>query len=99
MSWVKLKSSFATEEKAQKAAGIVVTTEGRLASEPGGPQYDVETRIEQGEDGWHVYWRKVFTGYDSGCGGGGCGSCGDSEAEPQQKAKIIPFPVKHNNEN
>ena len=93
-SWVKLKSAFATEEKANKAAGIVATTEGRLASEPGGPQYEIETRIEQGEEGWHVYWRKVYVGYQSGCGGGGCGSCGESEAEPTKTAKVIPFPRK-----
>lgn len=94
MSWVKLKNSFATEEKALRAAGIVATTESRLSSEPGGPQYEVETRIEQTDEGWQVYWRKEFVGYESGCGGGGCGSCGENETQEPQKGKVIPFPRK-----
>ncbi|MDW7651814.1 MAG: hypothetical protein SCK29_13115 [Bacillota bacterium] len=90
MEWIKLRTAFDSEEKALKAAGIVATTEARLNSEPHGPQYDVETRIEKAEEKFHVYWRKVFAGYDTGCGGG-CGSCGEEKTPPAQTGKVIPF--------
>ena len=88
MEWTKLQSFFDSEEKALKTANIVATTEAKLASQPGGPQYDVETRVEQAEGKWQVFWRKVFVGFKSGCGG--CKSC--PEKPPgQTKGKVIPF--------
>lgn len=89
MEWVKVSTLFDSEEKALKTASIVATTEARLASEPGGPQYAVETKIEQVGDKWQVFWRKVFVGYKSGCGGG-CASCGE-KPPGRPKGKVIPF--------
>lgn len=89
MEWVKLQTSFDSEEKALKTARIVATTEARLASQPGGPQYEVETKVEQVEDKWEVFWRKVFVGYKKGCGGG-CKSCPEKLPE-KTKGKVIPF--------
>ncbi|MBS4032549.1 MAG: hypothetical protein KGZ63_14170 [Clostridiales bacterium] len=92
MEWVKLQTSFDSEVKASKAAKIVSTTEARLASQPRGPQYYVETKIEKVNEKWHVYWRKVFIGYEAGCGGG-CKSCKDKSPQPD-KGKVIPFKLK-----
>lgn len=89
MEWVKLQSSYDSQEKALEVANIVATTESRLASQPRGPQYEVETRVEQVEDKWQVFWRKVFVANKSGCGGG-CGSC-PSKSPKQSKGKVIPF--------
>jgi hypothetical protein len=90
MEWVRLKTEYVSEEKAWQAANIVATTEARLASEPHGPQYEVETRVEPSGDKWHVFWRKVFAGY--GCGGGGCGSCGEQKEPPVPGGgKVLPF--------
>ncbi|MFA7467362.1 MAG: hypothetical protein WCY82_03740 [Desulfotomaculaceae bacterium] len=88
MEWVKLQNSFDSKEKALKTANIVATTEAKLASLPGGPQYEVETRVEQTEEKWQVLWRKVFVGFKSGCGG--CKSCTE-QLPGQTKGKVIPF--------
>lgn len=94
LEWVKLQTSFDSEQKALKAANIVATTESRLSSQPRGPQYDVETKVEQVADKWQVFWRKVFVGNKTGCGGG-CGSCHSELPEKnqggQKKGKVIPF--------
>jgi len=87
--WVILKSLFDTEEKAIKTANIVATTEGRLACEPRGPQYEVETKIDQVGDKWQVSWRKVFVGFSSGCGG--CQSCQPPAPKRNGAGKVIPF--------
>jgi len=89
MEWTKLQKNFDSKAKALKTANIVATTESKLASQPGGPQYEVETRVEQAEDKWQVYWRKVFVGFKSGCGGG-CKSC-QEKLPGQTKGKVIPF--------
>jgi hypothetical protein len=89
MEWVKLQTSYDSEEKALKVASIVAATEARLASKPRGHQYEVETRIEQAEDKWQVLWRKVFVGNKTGCGGG-CESC-HYEMPGKTKGKVIPF--------
>lgn len=93
MEWVKLQTSFDSEEKAMKTANIVATTEARLASQPNGPQYEVETKIKQVEGKWEVFWRKVSVGYKTGCGGG-CKSCHKKLPEklPEKtKGKVLPF--------
>lgn len=90
MEWVKVKTAYETEDKAKKAASIVATTEARLASQPHGPQYNVEIRIQQDGGNWLLYWRKVFVGNQSGCGGG-CGSCQEDKPSPGVKGKVIPF--------
>lgn len=100
MEWVKLQTLYATEIQALKIANIVATTEARLANQPQGPQYEVETRVEQIDEKWQVSWRKLFIGNKTGCGGG-CGSCKDNElvpncndSEPVPKkniAKVLPF--------
>lgn len=87
MGWIKIHKTFASEEQAHKTASIIATTEARLANQRVGPQYEIETRVEQVEGGWQVTWRKVLVGYASGCGG--CESC-DSR-RPKVPAKIIPF--------
>lgn len=89
MEWVKLEKLFDSEEKALKTASIVSTTEARLASQKRGPQYEVETRIEQVEGKWQVSWRKIFIGNKTGCGGG-CGSCQNKLPE-KTNGKVIPF--------
>lgn len=91
MEWVKLQTLFDSQEKALKTASIVATTEARLANQPGGPRYEVETRVEQVEDKWEVYWRKVFVGHNTGCHG--CSSCGERlpKTPGQSKGKVIPF--------
>lgn len=89
--WVKLQTLYDSEKQALKTANIVATTEARLANQQHGPQYKVETRIEQIDEKWQVYWRKVFIGNKTGCGGG-CESCGDSNLTPKKNnAKVIPF--------
>jgi hypothetical protein len=89
MEWVKLETLFDSEEKALKTASIVATTEARLASQKRGPQYEVETRIEQVEGKWQVFWRKIFAGNKIGCGGG-CESC-RNKLPGRTKGKVIPF--------
>ena len=90
MEWVSLRKSFTTEAKADDAANIVATTEARLANQARGPQYQVETRVEQIDGQWQVFWRKVLIGYSSGCGSG-CGSCHESPPQTTKKGKVIPF--------
>ena len=46
MEWVKIQTLYDSEKLALKTANIVATTEARLANQPQGPQYEVETRIE-----------------------------------------------------
>ena len=94
MEWVKLQTLFDSKEKALKTASIVATTESRLASEQRGPQYEVETTVEQVQDKWQVSWRKVLVGFKTG----GCGGCQSCQAKPpvpkqsgQNKGKVIPF--------
>ena len=89
MEWVKLETLYDSEEKALKIGSIVATTEARLASQKRGPQYEVETRVEQVEDKWQVFWRKVFVGNKTGCSGG-CGSC-HNKLPGKTKGKVIPF--------
>jgi hypothetical protein len=93
VDWEKLNNAYGSEDKAKKAADIVATTEARLANQRGGPQYTVETRIEQENGHWHVYWRKVIMQSQGGCGAG-CGSCKSSTKKPTTKAKVIPFKKK-----
>ncbi|MHB8156674.1 MAG: hypothetical protein ACYDEQ_04710 [Desulfocucumaceae bacterium] len=90
MEWIKLEKLYDSEEKAIKTASIVATTEARLASQQRGPQYEVEIRIEQEDDKWQVFWRKVFVGNKTGCGGG-CQSCHSSKLPVKTKGKVIPF--------
>ncbi|WP_066636422.1 hypothetical protein [Desulfolucanica intricata] len=94
MEWVKIQNFFDSEQKALKTAGIVATTETRLANQHHGPQYEVETKVEQIEGKWYVFWRKVFIGNKSGCGGG-CKSCCD-KLPPKSTGKVIPFRKKSN---
>ncbi len=89
MEWVKLETIYDSEEKALKIANIVATTEARLASQKRGPQYEVETRIEQVEEKWQVFWRKIFVGNKTGCGGG-CTSC-HVQSPRKTKGKVLPF--------
>ncbi|WP_027365508.1 hypothetical protein [Desulfotruncus alcoholivorax] len=91
MEWVKLQTLYDSKEKALKTASIVATTESRLANQQRGPQYEVETRVDQVEGKWQVSWRKVFVGFKSG-GCGGCQSCHVKPPEPNKNnGKIIPF--------
>ena len=93
MEWVKIQTLYDSEIQALKTANIVATTEGRLANQQRGPQYEVETRIEQVNDGkWQVFWRKVFIGNKTGCGGT-CESCGsNNELTPKKNTgKVLPF--------
>lgn len=89
MEWVKIQNLYDSEKKALKVANIVATTEGRLASQQGGSQYDIETRVELIGEKWQVFWRKVFIGNKTGCGAG-CQSCGENLSR-KSKAKILPF--------
>lgn len=79
MEWIKVKNLYDSEEKAIK----------RLASQPRGAQYEVETTIEQVGEKWQILWRKVFSGHKTGCGGG-CNSCHQTSSK-QTKTKILPF--------
>jgi len=89
--WVKLQTLYASEMQALKTANIVATTEARLANQQRGPQYKIETHVEQIDEKWQVFWRKVFIGNKTGCGGG-CQSCGDNNPIPKKNnAKVIPF--------
>jgi hypothetical protein len=92
VDWEKVKNPYNTLEKARQAADIVATTEGRLASQRGGPQYEVETRIEQEADSWYIYWRKVPLP-PRGCASG-CGSCGTPPKKPTGRARVLPFKRK-----
>lgn len=89
MEWVKIQTFYESEKKALKIASIVATTETRLANQQRGPQYEVETRVEQEEEKWQVFWRKVFIGNKTGCGGG-CESCGENPPK-KTKGKVLPF--------
>ena len=89
MEWVKLQISYDSAEKALQVASIVAATEARLASKPRGHQYEVETRIEQVEDKWQVFWRKVLVDHKTGCDGG-CASC-HQKMPGKTKGKVIPF--------
>ena len=89
MEWVKIQTFYDSEEKASKIASIVATTESRLANQQRGPQYEVETRVEQVEEKWQVFWRKIFIGNKTGCGGG-CESC-STESPKKNKGKVLPF--------
>jgi len=90
MEWVKIQTLYDSEKLALKTANIVATTEARLANQPQGPQYEVETRIEPVKEKWQVYWRKVFIGNKTGCGGG-CESCSSEPAPKKNMAKVLPF--------
>lgn len=58
MEWVKIQTLYDSEKLALKTANIVATTEARLANQPQGPQYEVETRIEPVKEKWQIFWRK-----------------------------------------
>lgn len=91
MEWIKLQTLYDSEKQALKTANIVATTEARLANQDRGPQYEVETRVEQTNGKWQVLWRKVFIGNKTGCGGG-CESCSDNDPSPKKTmAKVLPF--------
>ncbi len=92
MEWVKIETLYNSEKQALQTANIVATTESRLANQQRGPQYKVETRIDQIDNKWQVSWRKVFIGNKTGCGGG-CESCSDDDPPIPKKhmAKVIPF--------
>lgn len=91
MEWVKIQTLYDSEEQALKITNIVATTEARLANQQQGPQYEVETRVDQIDGKWQISWRKIFIGNKTGCGGG-CDSCGDNEPLPKKKmAKVLPF--------
>ena len=66
MEWVKIQTLYDSEKQSLKIANIVATTEARLANQPSGPQYEVETRVEQINEKWQVLWRKVFIGNKTG---------------------------------
>ncbi len=89
--WVKIQTLYDSEKQALIVSNIVATTEARLANQERGPQYEVETRVEQTDEKWQVYWRKIFIGNKTGCGGG-CGSCSDNTPPPKKSmAKVLPF--------
>jgi len=90
--WIKIPTLYGSERQALKTANIVATTEARLLNRQRGPQYEVETRIVQVEEKWQVFWRKIFIGNKTGCGGA-CQSCSSApETVPEnKKGKIIPF--------
>jgi len=90
MEWVKIQTLYDSEKLALKTANIVATTEARLANQPQGPQYEVETRIEQVNEKWQVFWRKIFIGNKTGCGGG-CDSCSSEPLPKKTLAKVLPF--------
>lgn len=90
MEWVKIQTLYDSEKQALKTANIVATTEARLANQERGPQYEVETRVEQIDEKWQVFWRKVFIGNKTGCGGG-CESCSSDPLPRKNLAKVLPF--------
>lgn len=92
MEWLKIQTLYESEAQALKIANIVETTEARLANQKSGPQYEIESKVEQVEEKWQISWRKVFIGNKTGCGGG-CESCSsDPDPEPKKNmAKILPF--------
>jgi hypothetical protein len=90
MEWEKVQTFYDSEKKASKVASIIATTESRLANQQRGSQYEVETRIDQVGDKWQVFWRKVFIGNNTGCGGG-CEACGDSLPKKKSKCQVLPF--------
>lgn len=90
MEWVKIETFYGSEKQALKIANIVATTEARLANQQRGPQYEVETRVEQIDEKWQVSWRKIFIGNKTGCGGG-CDSCSSDPVPQKTLAKVLPF--------
>ena len=90
IAWVKIQTLYCSEKQALKIANIVATTEARLANQQHGPQYEVETRIEQVEEKWQISWRKVFIGNKTGCGEG-CDSCSSDPLPKKNLAKVLPF--------
>lgn len=94
MEWIKIQTLYDSEKQALRTANIVATTEARLANQQRGPQYKVETRVEQINEKWQVFWRKVFIGNKTGCGGG-CESCNNDPVpranKGKGKGKVIPF--------
>ena len=90
MEWVKIQTLYDSEKQALKIASIVATTEARLANQQRGPQYEVETRVEQVDEKWQVSWHKVFIGNKTGCGGG-CESCCSGPLPRKNIAKVLPF--------
>jgi len=90
IEWVKIQTLYCSEKQALKVANIVATTEARLANQQNGPQYEVETRIEQVEGKWQLFWRKIFIGNKTGCGGG-CESCTSEPVPSKNLAKVLPF--------
>ena len=90
IEWVKLQTLYDSEKQALKIANIVATTEARLANQERGPQYEVETRVEQVSEKWQVFWRKIFIGNKTGCGGG-CESCSSDPLPKKSLAKVLPF--------
>jgi len=90
IEWVKLQTLYDSEKQALKIANIVATTEARLANQERGPQYEVETRVEQVSEKWQVLWRKIFIGNKTGCGGG-CESCSSDPLPKKSLAKVLPF--------
>lgn len=90
IEWVKIPTLYDSEKQALKIANIVATTEARLTNQQNGPQYEVETRIEQVEEKWQLFWRKVFIGNKTGCGGG-CESCNSEPTPNKNLAKVLPF--------
>ena len=88
--WVKIQTHYDSEKQALKIANIVATTEARLANQERGPQYEVETRVEQIDGKWQVSWLKVFIGNKTGCGGG-CESCSSDPLPKKSMAKVLPF--------
>ncbi|MDR3602940.1 MAG: hypothetical protein P4L49_21105 [Desulfosporosinus sp.] len=89
MEWIKIQTLYDSEKKALKTANIVATTEARLANQQSESQYEVETRLEQVGEQWQIFWRKVFVGNKTGCGGG-CESCSDTMPR-KNMGKILPF--------
>jgi len=90
LEWVKIETFYDSEKQALKIANIVATTEARLANQQHGPQYEVETRVEQIDEKWQVFWRKIFIGNKTGCGGG-CESCSSDPVPKKPLAKVLPF--------
>ena len=90
--WTVFSRLFPNKDKAEKAANTIRVTESRLLSSSTGPQYDIETEVTDTGDGWQVRWRKVLTGYGSGCKS--CGSCDSGDDKVKKNArmgKVIQF--------
>ncbi|WP_366924034.1 hypothetical protein MFMK1_000974 [Metallumcola ferriviriculae] len=92
--WVTINKSFINIKEAEKVAQIVKVTESRLSSVPRGPQYDIETKICETDNGWQLKWRKFLVDVDSGCSG--CSSCETNHinTDAPSKGKVIEFKPK-----